>query len=108
LLNILLCIHIFLHISQNFLNKTNGQTYLKKVNGVKHLGKEGVHSYLKYWPCSFLQQKLDKLLDTRDTLFKLLNGTFRVKTFYMKVVLKYQINPFFKFVIIKTQLITRY
>jgi hypothetical protein len=41
-------------------------------------------------------------------LFKLLNGTFRMKIFYMKVVLKYQINPFFKFVIIKTQLITRY
>ena len=26
----------------------------------------------------------------------------------MKVLLKYQINPFFKFIIIKTQLITRY
>ncbi len=34
--------------------------------------------------------------------FKLLNGIFRAKTFYMKVVLKYQINLFFKFVIIKT------
>jgi uncharacterized protein YPO0396 len=30
------------------------------------------------------------------------------KTFYMKVVLKYHINPFFKFVIIKTQLTKRY
>jgi hypothetical protein len=47
-------------------------------------------------------------LDIRGTLFKLLNGAFRAKTFYMKVVLKYQINLFFKFVIIKTQLITRY
>ena len=50
----------------------------------------------------------DKILDTRGTLFKLLNGTFRAKTFYMKNALKYQINPFFKFVIIKTQLITCY
>ena len=41
-------------------------------------------------------------------LFKLLNGAFRAKTFYMKVALKYQINLFFKFVIIKTQLVTRY
>ena len=41
-------------------------------------------------------------------LFKLLNGAFRAKTFYIKVVLKYHINIFFKFVIIKTQLITRY
>jgi hypothetical protein len=41
-------------------------------------------------------------------LFKLLNGAFRTKTFYMKVALKYQINPFFKFVIIKAQLVTRY
>ena len=41
-------------------------------------------------------------------LFKLLNGVFHAKTFYMKVVLKYQINPFFKFSIIKTQLITHY
>ena len=41
-------------------------------------------------------------------LFKLINGAFRAKTFYMKVVLKYQINPFFKFVMIKTQLITCY
>jgi hypothetical protein len=41
-------------------------------------------------------------------LFKLQNGMFRAKTFYMKVVLKYQINPIFKFIIIKTQLITRY
>jgi hypothetical protein len=58
--------------------------------------------------CSFLQQKLDKLLDTRDTLLILLNGIFCTNIFYMKVVLKYHINPFFKFVIIKTQLITRY
>ena len=41
-------------------------------------------------------------------LFKLINGVFRAKTFYMKVVLKYKINPFFKFIILKTQLITRY
>ncbi len=41
-------------------------------------------------------------------LFKLLNGAFCAKTLYMKVVLKYQINLFFKCVIIKTQLITRY
>jgi hypothetical protein len=47
-------------------------------------------------------------LDTRGTLFKLLNGAFRAKTFYMKVALKYQINQFFMFVIIKTQLIARY
>jgi hypothetical protein len=47
-------------------------------------------------------------LDSRDTLIKLLNGVFRVKTFYMKVALKYQINLFFKFIIIKTQLITCY
>jgi hypothetical protein len=60
------------------------------------------------WPCSFLQQKLDKLLDIRGTLFKLLNGVFRTKTLYMLVVLTYQINLFFKFVIIKTQLITHY
>ena len=51
---------------------------------------------------------LDKLLDTRGTLFKLLNGTFRAKTFYMKVILKYQNNLFFKFVIVETQLVTRY
>ena len=47
-------------------------------------------------------------MDTHGTLFKLLNSVFRAKTFYMKVVLKYQINTFFKFIIIKTQLITRY
>jgi hypothetical protein len=47
-------------------------------------------------------------LDTRGTLFKLLNGMFRAKIFYMKVALKYHINPFFKFVVIKTQLITCY
>ena len=28
--------------SQKFLNKTNDQTYFKKVNGVKHYRKEGV------------------------------------------------------------------
>ena len=39
----------------------------------------------------------------RGTFFKLLNGMFRAKTFYMKVALKYHINLFFKFVIIKTQ-----
>lgn len=26
----------------NFLNKTNSQTFLKKVNGAKHFGMEGV------------------------------------------------------------------
>mgnify|MGYP003702665719 CR=1 FL=1 len=35
-------------------------------------------------------------------LFKLLNGVFYPKTFYIKVALKHHINPFFKFVIIKT------
>jgi hypothetical protein len=54
-------------------------------------------------PRSFLQQKLDENLDIYDTLFKLLNGTFRAKTFYMEVTLKYHINIFFKFVIIKYQ-----
>jgi hypothetical protein len=49
-----------------------------------------------------------KVLDFHGTLFKLLNGAFRAKIFYMKVVLKYHINPFFRFVIIKTQLITSY
>ena len=53
-------------------------------------------------PCSFLQQILDKHLDKNDMFFKLLNGVFRVKTFYIKVVLKYKINLFFKFVIIQT------
>jgi hypothetical protein len=57
---------------------------------------------------SFLQLKWDEILDTRGTLLKLLNGVFHAKTFYMKVALKYQINPFFKFIIIKTQLITCY
>ncbi len=55
-----------------------------------------------------LLQAQDSILDTRGTFFKLLNGVFRAKNFYMKVALKYQTNPFFKFVIIKTQLITRY
>ncbi len=59
-------------------------------------------------PYSFLLQMEDKLLNTCGTLFKLLNGVFREKTFYMKVAVEYQINPFFKFGIIKTQLITRY
>ncbi len=58
--------------------------------------------------CSNPRQRVDKLLDFRGTLFKLLNGVFRAKTFYIKVVLKYQINLFFKFVKNKTQLITRY
>ena len=40
-------------------------------------------------------------------LFKLLNGATRAKTFYMKVAIKYYINLFFKFIIIKTQLIIR-
>ena len=47
-------------------------------------------------------------MDTHGTLFKLLNGAFRVKTLCMKVALKYHINLFFKFRIIKTQLITYY
>ncbi len=37
----------------------------------------------------------------KGPLFKLLNDVFRVKTFYMKVILKYKINLFFKFIIIK-------
>jgi hypothetical protein len=60
------------------------------------------------WSGSFPLQALDEILDFRGTLLKLLNGVFHAKNFYMKVVLKYHINPFFKFVIIKTQLITRY
>jgi hypothetical protein len=44
----------------------------------------------------------DKLLNIRGTFFKLLNSVFRVKIFYTKVVIKYQNNLFFKFVIIKT------
>ena len=59
-------------------------------------------------PCSFLQREVDKDKDCCVTLFKLLNGVFRAKTFYMKVALKHQINPFFKFVIIKTQSIIYY
>lgn len=35
------------------------------------------------------------------TLFKLLNGMFRAKIFYVKVALNYQIYLFIKFVIIK-------
>ena len=65
-----------------------------------HYGTEGASR-------SFLQQELDGDKDFRDTLFKLLNGAFRVKTFYIKVALKYHINLFFKFVIIKTQSIIR-
>ena len=45
---------------------------------------------------------VDENLDTCGMFFKLLNGVFRAKTFYMKIVVKYQINIFFKFVIIKT------
>ncbi len=52
-------------------------------------------------------KKWDENLDTRGTLFKLLNGVFRAKTFNIKVTLKYHINLFFKFVIIKIQLIIR-
>ncbi len=48
-------------------------------------------------------KKVDKLLDKSGTLFKLLNGAFRAKIFYMKVALKYYNNLFFKFIIIKTQ-----
>ncbi len=40
--------------------------------------------------------KLDKIFDTCGSLFKLLNGVFRVKTFYTKVALKYRINIFFQ------------
>jgi hypothetical protein len=40
---------------------------------------------------------LDEILDYRGTLFKLLNGAFCEKNFYMKVALKYHINSFFKF-----------
>ena len=56
---------------------------------------------------SFLQQELDEDKDFRVTFFKLLNGAFRTKTFYIKVALKYRINLFFKFIIIKTQSIIR-
>ena len=66
---------------------------------------KGLNAVLKR---SFLMKRVDEILDTHGTLFNILNGAFRVKTFYMKVVLKYKINLFFKFVIIKTQLITRY
>ena len=72
-----------------------------KINGIVYYKRR------EYKPRSFLQQKLNKILDTRGTLFKLLNGVFRAKTFYMKVTLKYHINLFFKFVIIKTQLSIR-
>ncbi len=41
------------------------------------------------------------------TFSKMLNGVFYAKTFYTKVALKYHINLFFKFVIIKTQSIIR-
>jgi hypothetical protein len=41
----------------------------------------------------------------RGMFFKLLNNAHHVKTFNIRVALKYQINLFFKFVIIKTQLI---
>ncbi len=53
-------------------------------------------------------EREDKLLDIRGTLFKLLNGVFHTKTFYIKVVVKCQINLFFKFIIIKIQLIICY
>jgi hypothetical protein len=59
-----------------------------------------------FWSRSFLQE-LDEDKNFCDTFFKLLNGTFRTKTFYMKVALKYHINIFLKFVIIKTQSIIR-
>ena len=48
----------------------------------------------------FSPTKIRLTFDTHSTLFKLLNGVFRTKTFNMKVVLKYQINLFFKVVII--------
>ena len=52
-------------------------------------------------PCTF-PEGLDKVLDIHVTFFKLLS------TLSMIVDLKYHINLFFKFIIIKTQLITRY
>ena len=52
-------------------------------------------------------KKVNKILDICGTLFKLLNGAFCTKTFYINVALKYQINLFFKFVMIKTELIIR-
>ena len=42
----------------------------------------------------FFCKKWMKIWDTHGMLFKLLNGVFRAKPFYIKVVLKYQINPF--------------
>ena len=39
----------------------------------------------------FLMKRLDEILDTRGTFFKLLNGAFRAK-----IILKYKINIFFK------------
>ena len=48
---------------------------------------------------------LDEIFHLHGTLLKLLNDVFRVRTFYIEVALKYHINLFFKFRIIKTQLI---
>jgi hypothetical protein len=63
---------------------------------------------MKFRSRLFILKRVDEILDTRGTLFKRLNDVFRAKTFYMKIDLKYQINLFFKLVIIKTQLIKRY
>ncbi len=52
-------------------------------------------------PVCFSKNELDEDEDFRRMFFKRLNDAFRTKTFYMKVVLKYHSNPFFKFVIIK-------
>ena len=38
------------------------------------------------------RKEVDKVLDFRGTLFKLLNSVFRAKTFYIKVVLKWSIR----------------
>jgi hypothetical protein len=55
---------------------------------------------------SIMLQGVDENVDIRGMLFKLLNNMFCVKTSNVKVALKYQINLFFKFVIIITQLTT--
>lgn len=39
--------------------------------------------------------------DSINMLLKMLNGIFCIKVFYIEVTLKYQINPVFKFIIIK-------
>lgn len=57
---------------------------------------------------SFLKKRLDENVDIYSTILNcLLNGIFCMKTFYREVTLKYQIYIYFKFVMIKTQLIKR-